>query len=228
MTGFRTLAIDYDVYDIAFLAGGPKRVGETALVALVETGRLRVSRPGGELHMVEPRRRHAVEAAVLDAVGSRSHRSVDTVLWRACTDGRLTSLAERLERDGLVHPAGRRTGLRRRYWRALCLTRAGRRALHELRSDPPFDRLAGGTEAMQVALGGAGRMADRDLAAVLFGPPAPAPPPTAAERREIKRERDAFLAARPPSATMFAVGGFGGGDGGFGCDGGGGGDGGGC
>jgi uncharacterized protein (TIGR04222 family) len=35
-----------DVYDIAFLAGGPNRAVETAIVALVRNGRLRVHSPG--------------------------------------------------------------------------------------------------------------------------------------------------------------------------------------
>ena len=37
MTGPRTLAADYDVYEIAYLAGGPHRAMETAVVALVES-----------------------------------------------------------------------------------------------------------------------------------------------------------------------------------------------
>jgi len=37
---------DLDVYDIACLAGGAERVVDTALVALVESGRVRVHAPG--------------------------------------------------------------------------------------------------------------------------------------------------------------------------------------
>src|SRR3982750_4043667 len=43
-----------DVYEVAFLAGGPDRVVDTALVALVETGRVRVQR-AGELSVVDDR-----------------------------------------------------------------------------------------------------------------------------------------------------------------------------
>ena len=69
---------DLDVYDIAYLAGGPARVVDTALVALVQTGRVRVHSPG-RLATVDLARRHPVEAAVLDAIGpagtARSTRS---------------------------------------------------------------------------------------------------------------------------------------------------------
>jgi hypothetical protein len=225
MTGFRTLATDPDVHEIAFLAGGPRRVVEATLVSLVESGRLRVVSPTGELVIDQPRRRNAVEAAVLDAVGARGRRSFDTILWRTASDERLTSLAERLERDGLLRPGPRRAGWRGRHWEALCLTGAGRRALRELRSDPPAHRVADGTSALQVALGGTGRMPDRELAAKLFAPPAPRPRPNAAELREARRERQAYLDAQGPTygaAMGFSAfgGGFGGGDGG-GCDGGG-------
>jgi len=77
-----------DVYDIAYLAAGPDRVVDTALVALVETGRVRVQ-PPGQLAVAELARRHPVEAAVLDAVGTRGHRSVDVVRWRLLSGGRL-------------------------------------------------------------------------------------------------------------------------------------------
>lgn len=59
-------------YELAFLAGGPERVAETAIAAVVDSGRLRVSRDG-TLHQVadaglpvEP-----VERAVLDVVADR-------------------------------------------------------------------------------------------------------------------------------------------------------------
>ena len=38
---------DLDLYEIAYLAGGPERAVDTALVALVQTGRIRVHSPGG-------------------------------------------------------------------------------------------------------------------------------------------------------------------------------------
>ena len=221
MTAPRTLATDYDVYEVAFLAGGPRRAVDTAVVALVESGRIRVTPLSGELSVVEHRRRHSLEAAVLDAVGRRGQWSIDTVRWRLESDERIGSLGQRLERDGLLSPAGSRSELRRRHWELLTLTGEGRRTLRHLRSDPPPDRVAGETSAMAVALAGTGRMADRDVHATLFEPPRP------------RRAWGAF-GTRPrydgPYSPM-SVGWFGGGGdggGGFCGDGGGGGDGGGC
>src|ERR671920_441818 len=75
------------LYEIAYLAGGPRRVVETAVVALVENGRLRVDRATGRLHVVDAHRRHPVEAVVLDAAGPRG-RPVWGIVWRARSDPR--------------------------------------------------------------------------------------------------------------------------------------------
>ena len=173
MTGPRTLAADYDVYEVAFLAGGPRRAVDTAVVALVESGRVRVTPLSGGLSIVEHRRRHPLEAAALDAVGRRGQCSIDTLRWRLESDERLGSLGQRLERDGLLTPAASRSSIRRRHWQLLSLTGEGRRTLRHLRSDPPLDRVAGETGAMAVALAGPGQMADRVVHATVFEPPRP-------------------------------------------------------
>ena len=219
MTGPRTLATDYDVYEVAFLAGGPRRAVDTALVALLESGRVRVTPLTGQLSVVEHRRRHPLEAAVLDAIGVRGSWSIDTVRWRLESDDRLLSLGRRLERDGLLSAPGSSSSLRRRHWQLLSLTGEGRRTLRHLRSDPPPDRVAGETSAMAVALAGTGQMSDRDVQHTVFEPPRP------------RRARGLF---GPPdryaTGGSTSVGWFGGdgGGGGFCGDGGGGGDGGGC
>jgi uncharacterized protein (TIGR04222 family) len=74
-----------DLYELAFLAGGTHRVVDTALVVLVESGRIRVHAPG-ELAVEEQTRRHPVEAAVMDAVGTQGHPSIETVRWRVADD----------------------------------------------------------------------------------------------------------------------------------------------
>ena len=94
-------APELDVYDIACLAGGPNRVVDTALVALVRGGRLRVHSPG-QLATADLSRRHPVEAAVLDAVGPTGHRSVDTICWRLVEDDRLLDIGRRLHKAGLL------------------------------------------------------------------------------------------------------------------------------
>lgn len=157
-----------DVYDVACLAGGTDRVVDTALVALVQSGRVRVHAPG-ELVTASLTRRHPVEAAVLDAVGPAGHRSVDTVRWRVAGDERLLDVARHLRDLGLlgsipVPPA------RRSRWR-LAPTYAGRHLLRELQAAPPEDAVANGTDAMTVALRGRGHVPDRALSASIFEPP---------------------------------------------------------
>lgn len=159
-----------DVYAIACLAGGTPRVVDTALVVLVETGRVRVTAPG-ELAVVSLVRRHPVEAAVLDAVGPAGHRSVETVRWRLTTDERILEVPRRLRDAGLLGACGTiAPALRLSRWR-LAPTYAGRHLLHELRDDPPVDTVAAGTSAMAVALHGRERMPDQALCASIFEPP---------------------------------------------------------
>jgi hypothetical protein len=158
-----------DVYEIACLAGGPDRVVDTALVALVQTGRVRVHRPG-QLMTVDLSRRHPVEAAVLDAVGPIGHRSVDTVRWRLAADERLLDVVHRLQLAGLLghthrlvpHLSGGRS--------SPAPTHEGRRVLRHLEAQPPADAIAGGTDAMLVALCGSERLSDHEFRAAIFEP----------------------------------------------------------
>ena len=111
----------------------PQRVVDTALVALVESGRVRVHAPG-ELAAVDPDRRHPVEAAVLDAVGTLGHRSVDTIRWRLMRRRAARRPRPSLAADDL---------LRRRMLKGrgnVDPTRAGREALRRLAAQPPVDR----------------------------------------------------------------------------------------
>jgi hypothetical protein len=161
-----------DVYEIACLAGGPDRMVDTALVALVESGRVRVAAPGC-LATEALARRHPVEAAVLDAIGPTGTRSVDTVRWRLTADARILDVPRRLRDAGLTGvggtllPPARRTRSR---WRS-APTYAGRHLLHELRDSPPTDDVAGGTCAMTVALLGREHMPDQALCRSIFEPP---------------------------------------------------------
>jgi hypothetical protein len=156
-----------DLYDIACLAGGPDRMVDTALVALVQTDRVRVHRPG-QLATVTLSRRHPVEAAVLDAVGPIGHRSVDTIRWRLAADERLLEVARRLQHEGLLghthrlvpHFSGGRS--------SPAPTHEGRRVLRQLEAQLPADGVEPGTDAMLVAVCGAGRLPDRALGAAIF------------------------------------------------------------
>lgn len=154
-----------DVYDVACLAGGLDRVVDTALVALVQSGRVRVQAPG-ELATTSLTRRHPVEAAVLDAVGPAGHRSVDTVRWRVASDERLLEVSRRLRAGGLLGTLGIPTARHSR-WRFVP-TYAGRHLLRELLADLPEDTVAGGTHAMRVALHGREGLPDQDLRTAIF------------------------------------------------------------
>jgi hypothetical protein len=158
-------AVDLDVYDIAYLAGGPARVVDTALVALVRSGRVRVHSPG-RFAAVGLTRRHPVEAAVLDAIGTGGHRSIDTILWRLVDDERLLHVEDRLRQEGLLR-RGRWLGRHAPDRRLLVRTIAGRQVLRRLIADPP----ANAGDAVPVALRGRAGLADRELSAAVFDGP---------------------------------------------------------
>jgi hypothetical protein len=221
MTGTRPLLLPTgDVYDVAQLAGGLSRVVDTAVVSLLEQGRLRVD-DAGRLHALGSTPGRPVESAVLDLAGRRPRRTIASMRLRAPEDPRLTGVADRLVAAGLLRRnplAGLSSS-----WPAHLRTAAGRRVLDEWRAALP----AG--SSTEVALFGAERMADRALWAGVFG--AVAPPP-------VRRPGRSGVAGDPGTA-LWATGwwgggggdggggGFGGGDGG-GCGGGDGGGGGGC
>ncbi|TQN41394.1 uncharacterized protein (TIGR04222 family) [Blastococcus colisei] len=159
-----------DLYDLAFLAGGPDRVVDTAVVALVESGRVRVHAPG-RLAVVEPGRQHPIEAAVMDAVGTHGHRSIDTVHWRVAGDVRLTGRGPSLAAAGLLRRRRRlgRRHARRPTWSA---TGSGRQALLRAMERPPTDPALDGGSALRVALHGRQAMPDTGLRAAIFDRPA--------------------------------------------------------
>jgi hypothetical protein len=194
-----------DVYDIAYLAAGPDRVVDTALVALVETGRVRVQ-PPGQLTVAELARRHPVEAAVLDAVGTRGHRSVDVVRWRLADDDRVFAIGRRLVAAGLL---SRWVLGRRRTGRLPVPTTAGRQVLRDLAADPPTDPASDGGTSVLVALHGRDRLSDELRRSLIFES---APVPTAKERAAALRHRLNGVREYHPGGPMG--GGGGGGDGG--------------
>jgi hypothetical protein len=196
-----------DVYDVAQLTGGLSRVVDTAVVALLERGRLTVDGAGRLQalgHAVHP-----VEAAVLDLAGPRSRRTVASLRLRAVEDPRLAGVAEGLVARGLLrrNPVAGLSST----WPAYLRTAAGRRALQE------GSAVAAGSSA-EVARSGPAGLADRVLRETVFGVPAAAP----TGRRD--RRHDTAGAG----SAWWHTGGWGG-DGGFGgdCGGSGGGDGGG-
>jgi hypothetical protein len=196
---------DLDLYDIAFLAGGPDRVVDTALVALVESGRVRVQAPG-ELAVVDPLRAHPVEAAVMDAVGTHGHRSVDTIRWRLRDDDRLLEVGHRLRRARLLGRAGEVVGMLHGHLGALAPTRAGRHLLRELRSRPDG---SADPELMRVALDGRQQLGNPRLRSEIFDRPTTTVPPTRPGHRSRGVDHsDPHLAAYRTGGSAAAAGTF--------------------
>ena len=166
---------DLDVFDVAFLAGGPARVVDTAVVALLRTGRLRLHSPG-QLATADLTRRHPVEAAVLDAVGPTRHRSVDTIRWRVMDDERLIDVGRRLRRGRLLGRAAGALAVLHGDRRALAPTRAGRRLLRALGEGPG----TGDAEVWRVALGGPEQLTDQRLRREILERPHTTPEPATA------------------------------------------------
>lgn len=221
MTGTQAPLIGSDLSGVAYLAGGPRRAVEAAVVAMVEDGRLQVDGVTGQLSAADPRRRHPVEAAVLDATGPRARRSFDGVAWRVRRDVRLREVAERLQQAGLVTRRGGVDATAERTWTAVGLTREGRRVLRGLRSDPAT---LGASPALAVALAGPRGWPDAGLRTVVFTPPRPTPQPSSAARVEQPRGHRVYGGHADGGSAGAAGAGWGGG---FGdCGGGGGGDGG--
>jgi hypothetical protein len=212
MTGTRAL----DVSELAYLAGGPRRAVEAAVVTLVEAGGLRANRVTGELAIVQRRPCSDLEAAVLDVVEFRGPRMLGSVCWRLRADRRLTAIGQRLQADGLLSRGGGPESLRRRFWTALSVTGTGRRILRQRCRE----LASGGTDALRVALSGPAAMRDRQLYVALFDPLrlVPAPQPRPGTRRL------AGGYAHSGDGAFLGDGGFGGAD----CGGGGGGGDGGC
>ena len=201
-----------DVYEAAVLAGGLPRLVDTVLVALVESGRIRVHAPG-ELATAHPLRRHPAESSVLDAVGTRGHRSVDTIRWRLAGDERLLAVGRQLRADGLLrrHPLGFLPPWREAHVR----TARGRAVLRGLTAQPPADPASDGGSAVLVALHGRDAMPDRRRCAEIFQRHETALAPAGRRSRAVDHSEPHLAAYRTggPAAlaggyVLFEAGGF--------------------
>jgi hypothetical protein len=151
---------ELDLYEIAYLCGGPERVALAAVVAMQEDGRITISRTR---HRVQVARRGAsqpVERAVLDAVPDTG-QVLGLLLRDVVHSAAVQELIDGLREDGLVghyslagHPH---------------LSAAGRKARAELKGsavEVPRER--------RVAVLGASGIADaglRDICATPDPPP---------------------------------------------------------
>jgi hypothetical protein len=193
----------------AWLAGGLPRAADALLVSRLESGRVHVV--DGHVGTRSLDRGNRFDAVLLDALGARGRREVDTVRWRVQRDRRMQDLRTELGTRGLL-AARSPLGLPDRPDRP-ARTAAGRQLLRELRSAPPHGAV------WEVALHGRDALTDLSLRAALEPPPRPEPP--RAPRRLLRWQDPQATEAARYAAGGAAVMSFGGWDGGF--DGGGGG-----
>ncbi|TDD52888.1 TIGR04222 domain-containing membrane protein [Nonomuraea terrae] len=95
---------DLGHYELAYLAGGPRRVAETAIVLLTEVGALRASR-GGNVYPVAggPRSDDPIDEVVLSAV-LPSGASVLSLREQIARSRAMERLGQRLTERGLIRP----------------------------------------------------------------------------------------------------------------------------
>jgi uncharacterized protein (TIGR04222 family) len=112
------------IFETAYLAGGPDRVVDLALVRMARRGRLHLAHTGWTT-VVRPEPRNALEEEVLAAIGPEG-QCPTAELRRAVADGgAVREIAARLARAGLAVPAmvrERTAAAVRRVWYALWLT----------------------------------------------------------------------------------------------------------
>ncbi|MDQ0845836.1 TIGR04222 domain-containing membrane protein [Streptomyces sp. V1I6] len=102
----------HDVYEAAFLAGGPGRVVDAALTALHSDGRIAVGWPG-VLSAMRPVARDPVERAVFSVLPFAPNGALHTVRLHTMRSPAVQELGDVLAARGLMVPPGHGTGLAR-------------------------------------------------------------------------------------------------------------------
>jgi hypothetical protein len=157
---------ELDVYQVAYLCGGPQRVALAAVAAMAQDGRIKVSRTRHRVQMVHRRAGEPVERAVLDAVPA-SGKVLGPLLEEVAHSAAVQELVEGLRRGGLVghhslagHPHLSAAGRAARKELEDCgaeapgerrvavlgtagITSAGLRGIFEMPDPPPGGELAG-------------------------------------------------------------------------------------
>ncbi|WP_234440493.1 TIGR04222 domain-containing membrane protein [Streptomyces rimosus] len=115
----RRRTAEYELWEIAFLAGGPARVADAAIAGMHQDGRLAVGGPG----VVSVRQAVAydpVETAVLDSLARTPDGALDTLRRHVMRAPAVQAVGDRLAERGLMrHP---RTG---RPWRLYAAWQTG-------------------------------------------------------------------------------------------------------
>jgi hypothetical protein len=96
-----TLLSELDVYQVAYLCGGPQRVALAAVAAMAQDGRIKVSRARHRVQAVHRRAGQPVERAVLDAVPA-SGKVLGPLIEEVAGSAAVQELIGGLRRAGLV------------------------------------------------------------------------------------------------------------------------------
>jgi hypothetical protein len=178
---------ELDVYQVAYLCGGPQRVALAAVAALAQDGRIKISRARHRVRAVHRRAGQPVERAVLDAVPA-SGKVLGPVLEDVARSAAVQELIEGLRRGGLVghhsvagHPHLSAAG------------RAARKELEDFGADAPGER--------RVAVLGAAGITSAGLRDI-FETPDPPPGTELAGRRTGKNTAARTYSDIPPDPPM--------------------------
>lgn len=92
---------ELDVYEIAYLCGGPQRVALVAVAAMAQDGRIKISRTRHRVQVVHRRAGSPVERALLDAVPA-SGQLLGPLFEQVAHSAAVHEVIEGLQRSGLV------------------------------------------------------------------------------------------------------------------------------
>ncbi|MGW6449240.1 TIGR04222 domain-containing membrane protein [Lentzea sp. NPDC055074] len=103
-----------DMDELAYLAGGPRRVVETSIARLLTAGELRTSRRGTVQATSTTQSLNQVDRAVITDCQRYTNRTVNLMIPAVAEDGVVTAIGRRLEDMGLiVNPAVAKSALRK-------------------------------------------------------------------------------------------------------------------
>lgn len=98
---------EFDHYELAYLCGGPVRVVQTAVLALSEARRIRLSRGTHRVDVVRRESDDPVQAAVLAEIPDTG-RPLGRVIEAAARTPEMDAITARLAEAGLVRPGSAR------------------------------------------------------------------------------------------------------------------------
>ncbi|MFJ7204501.1 TIGR04222 domain-containing membrane protein [Streptomyces sp. NPDC098789] len=101
---------ELNLYEVAYLAGGPRRVAELTLLSMERQRRLLLTRTGWAT-VLDPVGRDPLERSVLDAFGPDGQSPVESVRTAVAAHEAVRALADRLGAAGLALPEEARAGI---------------------------------------------------------------------------------------------------------------------